>query len=283
MGFGLRRDQFDYYNEVMMGNSGTPTPLNLECDNEDGIYTVYLLLRRLGQSGNVSSFFRTLLRDNYLHNHFPEIQAMVGCEENPKWHPEGNTFEHTMLVLDQFDTHMYERSSLNLVSKLDTNGKYMLFLACLYHDMGKPWVKPTPGKVGFFPGHAQIGAKMWQGVYDRLAIDNMSFHRTLHDVILYHMHMHDMDKMKPRTIFKMLHRMDATSFRGNEAVAVLAMLGELDRLGRKGSTQLEPLGLYDQIMKYVNVMSSCSHKTSAFDPKKQENKILSIYMDTWKS
>jgi hypothetical protein len=35
-----------------------------------------------------------------LMKYIPEIQKMIGCNQNKKWHMEGDCFEHTMLVLD---------------------------------------------------------------------------------------------------------------------------------------------------------------------------------------
>lgn len=32
---------------------------------------------------------------------FPELEAMVGCEQDPRWHPEGDVFTHTMMVVDR--------------------------------------------------------------------------------------------------------------------------------------------------------------------------------------
>lgn len=272
MKYGLRDDQATYYYGLLNGSivkvpavDGNPYE-KMDC--------ISGFLRKLSESKGISAFFRSLLYQDYLHVHFPEIQAMVGCEENPKWHPEGDTFEHTMLVLDEYESNRTLGDRLN----------YPLFLSCLYHDMGKPWVKPTPGKVGFFPGHAQIGAKMWKDVADNRG----DYFSMVHDTIYYHMHMHQMGDMKPRTIFKMLHRIDSHTVEPDglvDTVYVLAALGETDRRGRLGASDIPSADLYHHMMTYVNIMqaSKKSMKVLGLEYLKDEDKILSYYMDAYQS
>lgn len=47
-----------------------------------------------------SVFFREMQKMDHLKEFFPEVEACVGVLQNPKFHPEGDVFEHTMLVLD---------------------------------------------------------------------------------------------------------------------------------------------------------------------------------------
>ena len=59
---------------------------------------------------------------------YPELQATVGCEQDPEWHPEGDVWTHTGHVLDAFAT---ERLG-------DVEEDLVVGLACVCHDLGKP-------------------------------------------------------------------------------------------------------------------------------------------------
>ena len=59
---------------------------------------------------------------------YPELEALVGCEQDPEWHPEGDVWIHTGHVLDAF-----ARDRLG-----DEEEDLVVGLACLCHDLGKP-------------------------------------------------------------------------------------------------------------------------------------------------
>ena len=73
-----------------------------------------------------SVFFRDLRRMGHLKEYFPEIEAMAGVEQNPKFHPEGDVFEHTMLTLD---------CAAELRGRAEWPLGFMLSALC--HDIGK--------------------------------------------------------------------------------------------------------------------------------------------------
>jgi len=59
---------------------------------------------------------------------YPELEATVGCEQDPEWHPEGDVWTHTGHVLDAFATERLDDEEEDLV----------VGLACVCHDLGKP-------------------------------------------------------------------------------------------------------------------------------------------------
>ena len=59
---------------------------------------------------------------------YPELQATVGCEQDPEWHPEGDVWAHTGHVLDAFASERLDDGEEDLV----------VGLACVCHDLGKP-------------------------------------------------------------------------------------------------------------------------------------------------
>ena len=73
-----------------------------------------------------SIFFRVLLKMDHLKEYFPELESCVGVPQNPVYHPEGDVFEHTMLVLDA------------AAALRDSAREPLPFmLAALTHDLGK--------------------------------------------------------------------------------------------------------------------------------------------------
>jgi len=68
------------------------------------------------------------LRDCGWIRHFPELAALIGCEQDPEWHPEGDVWEHTLHVMDAFAGEKLGDEWEDLV----------VGFACLCHDFGKP-------------------------------------------------------------------------------------------------------------------------------------------------
>lgn len=60
--------------------------------------------------------------------HFPELAALIGCRQDPHWHPEGDVWNHTCLALDSFARHRIG----------DADEDFLVGLAVACHDFGKP-------------------------------------------------------------------------------------------------------------------------------------------------
>lgn len=82
--------------------------------------------KALMKSEKPSVFFRKLLEMDALGYWFPELAALIETPQCPEFHPEGNVFEHTMLVLDEA-AKVRDR----------TENPYGFMLAALCHDYGK--------------------------------------------------------------------------------------------------------------------------------------------------
>ena len=59
------------------------------------------LKKALLKGKNPSIFFEVLRRAGGLDAWFPELKALIGLEQDPKFHPEGDVWTHTMVVLDR--------------------------------------------------------------------------------------------------------------------------------------------------------------------------------------
>ena len=84
------------------------------------------LEKALMKAERPSLFFETLCACGQLSFFFPEIERLIGVEQNPAFHPEGDVWNHTMMVLDQ-------------AARLRDHAKFPLYymLSALMHDLGK--------------------------------------------------------------------------------------------------------------------------------------------------
>jgi tRNA nucleotidyltransferase (CCA-adding enzyme) len=92
---------------------------------------------------------------------FPELKALAGCPQEPEWHPEGDVWVHTLLVIDE---------ARKRIDDLDKPRQLTVMLGAVLHDVGKP---PT---TAFVDGrirsidHEQQGVAPATAVLDRLNV-----------------------------------------------------------------------------------------------------------------
>ena len=80
------------------------------------------------------------LRDVGWVRYYPELEALIGCEQAPEWHPEGDVWNHTLCCLDAFAAERQERARNEELGILHNSPEEDLIvgLAVLCHDFGKP-------------------------------------------------------------------------------------------------------------------------------------------------
>ena len=154
--------------------------------------------------------FDYLDRSGLLREILPEIEQLKGCEQPPEFHPEGDVFVHTRIML----------------SLLKPDASLPLILSVLFHDIGKPAtreVDAATGKMRFY-GHDQVGAAMTEKILQRLRFSNDIIEAVVPAVRL-HMSFKDVPKMRNSTLRRLmarttfhdeleLHRVDCTSSHG---------------------------------------------------------------------
>ena len=160
-------------------------------------------------------FFDTLLECDALHVLFPEVYRLKTALEARRWHPEGDAYEHTMLVLMQAVENGYDLEAR---------------LACLVHDFGKGL---TPrDQLPKHYGHEVSGVKVAKDFCDRLTVPSKTRDRVM-KTTRYHMTGHKMNELSAKGWFKMFTEMDV--LRDEPVVDLLHKVFVCDRRGRLGS------------------------------------------------
>lgn len=130
---------------------------------------VFEEFRKLLLQGVKVPFGLEFLRESKLIRFFPELEAMDGCEQDPEWHPEGDVWTHTCMVVEQAAKIRHE------VDDPET-----LMFSALLHDVGKP---PTTefldGHIRSH-GHDSAGVPLAQAFLNRMRapkalVDKVSF------------------------------------------------------------------------------------------------------------
>ncbi len=159
-------------------------------------------LTKMLTEGHARRAFQLLDETGLLQQVLPEIQKMKGVEQPPQYHPEGDVFTHTLLLLDQ----------------LEAGCSPTLAWAALLHDVGKPpTYRTAPDRIRF-DGHVEVGVAMAAEILRRFRFSNDDTHQIL-ALIQNHMRFADAPRMKTSTLkrfFRLdnfpehlaLHRMD---------------------------------------------------------------------------
>lgn len=171
-------------------------------------------LTRMLTEGHARKAFELLDATGLLREVVPEVARMKGVQQPPQFHPEGDVWVHTLLVIE----------------KLPAGCAPTLGWAALLHDVGKPptFRPPDPKKPGDrirFNGHAEVGTTMTRAICNRMRMSNEDTEQ-ITALVANHMRFGDVMEMKPATLkrfFRLnnfpehlqLHWMDASSAHGD--------------------------------------------------------------------
>ena len=166
-------------------------------------------LTKMLTEGRARRAFLLLDETGLLREVLPEISAMKGVEQPPQYHPEGDVFVHTLLLLQ------------NLPHPCSAT----LAWGALLHDVGKPpTFRVAPDRIRF-DGHVEVGVKMAEDICRRLRFSNDDTEQVL-ALVNNHMRFADITRMKESTLKRFLrlprfeehldmHRMDCQSSHGD--------------------------------------------------------------------
>jgi len=153
---------------------------------------------------------------------FPELKMLVGCPQEPEWHPEGDVWTHTLMVADQ-------ARAMN--GDLERPQLMTVMLAALAHDLGKPaTTEVIDGRIRSLD-HEQAGVEPTIRLLDRLNVHSADGFPVREQVIGLTAH-----HLKPGMFFKAGNVSDGAFRRLSQKVdmELLARLARADCLGRAG-------------------------------------------------
>jgi poly(A) polymerase len=171
------------------------------------------LFRMLTEAPLAGNALQLLQTSGLLREILPEVAAMAGVEQPPEFHPEGDVFTHTRMMLDA----------------LPPSPSLRLALAVLLHDVGKP---PTASRVILpdgrhrwrFENHARVGGTMARSLLERLKTPAALTDEVV-GMIDNHMRLADAPRMRPAKLRRLLgaptfedelelHRLDCQASHG---------------------------------------------------------------------
>lgn len=173
--------------------------------------------------------FDLLDRSTLLSHIIPEMETLKGCEQPPDFHPEGDVFVHTRLML----------SLLGPVTSTP------LVLSVLLHDIAKPPCRhlDETGRIRF-SGHESLGAEMAERIMERLRFPNSDTAAVV-DAVRNHMSFKDVKNMRTSTLKRFLARPTMDDELELHRVDCLASHGMLDNhsflLAKREEFSNEPL------------------------------------------
>ena len=180
-------------------------------------------IEKLLLAGRPSIGFQLALDLGVVDRLFPELKALVDCPQEPEWHPEGDVWVHTLMVIDQ---------ARQRIDDLDRADRITVMLAAVTHDFGKP--KTTAfldGRIRSL-NHEEEGVAPAAAFLDRLnvhSIDGKDVRRQVLGLTAHH--------LKPGMLFKVRHELTDGAFRRlaqKVDLELLARVAKSDCLGRTG-------------------------------------------------
>jgi tRNA nucleotidyltransferase (CCA-adding enzyme) len=153
----------------------------------------------------------------------PEMAALIGCEQEPEWHPEGDVWVHTLMVIDQARAR---------IDDLPRWARTAMMLGAVCHDFGKP------ATTAFFDGrtrsynHEEAGVAPTRALLDRLnvnAIDGFDVRAQVVGLTAHH--------LKPGAWYKVRDEVGDGAFRRlaqKVDLELLTRLAAADCVGRTG-------------------------------------------------
>lgn len=163
--------------------------------------------------GQARRGFELLDETGLLKQVLPEIKTLQGVQQPPEFHPEGDVWIHTLMMLEGLSTPV----NLETVTPA-------LALGVLLHDVGKPPTFTIRERIRF-DNHVEVGAKMAEEICGRLRLPARDIERVV-ELVRHHLRFKDFPKMKRSTQLRFirmdgfrehleLHRLDCLSSHRN--------------------------------------------------------------------
>ncbi len=144
-------------------------------------------LTRMLTEGAARQAFELLDATGLLREILPEVACLQGVEQPPQYHPEGDVWTHTLLLL----------------ANLPAGCPATLAWGALLHDIGKPATfRRAPDRIRF-DGHVEIGVRMAEDICARFRMANSETEQIV-ALVANHMRFGDVEKMRASTLKRFL-------------------------------------------------------------------------------
>jgi tRNA nucleotidyltransferase (CCA-adding enzyme) len=171
----------------------------------------------------------------------PELLPLVGCEQEHEWHPEGDVWVHTLMVVDE---------AVAQCRDLDRPQRTAVMLGAVCHDLGKPSTTAfIDGRIRS-PDHEQAGVEPTLRLLDRLNVHSIGGYDVRGQVVGLVAH-----HLKPGMFHKAPHVSDGAFRRLAQKVDVelLARLARADCRGRSGAFDCRAMDWFIERARQVGV------------------------------
>ena len=158
-----------------------------------------------------------VLRDCGWIEHYSELAALSGVQQDPIWHPEGDVWIHTLHVCDAA-ARIAERESL------PDDERVILMFAALCHDLGKPSTTEFIDGRWRSPSHASVGVPLTDSFLTSIGCPR-HYIEIVQPLVAEHL-VHVQMEATPRTVRRLSVRL------GNASIVQLMRLVEADLAGR---------------------------------------------------
>ena len=153
----------------------------------------------------------------------PEMHALIGCEQEPEWHPEGDVWVHTLMVIDEARRRNADLARAPLAA---------VMLGAVCHDFGKPATTAViDGRIRSL-GHEEAGLAPAAQLLDRLNVNSLDGFDVRSQVLAITAH-----HLKPGAFYKVRDQLTDGAFRRlalKVDMELLARVAKADCCGRTG-------------------------------------------------
>jgi len=214
-------------------------------------------LARILTEGGARRGFELLDETGLLGDILPEVAAMKGVAQPPEFHPEGDVWTHTLLLLEKLH-----------------HPTVTLAAGALLHDVGKPPTFRVADRIRF-DGHAEEGVRLAHGILTRLRFSNEQTER-IEALVAHHMRFKDTGKMRESTLKRFLRMENFTEHLELHRLDCLSSNRKLDTYKRV-LTRLEELG--EEELRPTPVLTGRDLIAAGYQPGPAFGKMLAAVED----
>jgi poly(A) polymerase len=214
-------------------------------------------ITRILTEGGARRGFELLDESGMLADLLPEIAAMKGVEQPPEYHPEGDVWTHTLMVLEQL-----------------RQPTVTLALGALLHDVGKPPTFRVADRIRF-DGHVEEGMRMAEVILNRLRYSRAEIDQVV-ALVANHMKFKDVQHMKDSTLKRFLRMPEFQEHLELHKMDVMASNQHLENY-ELAKQKLEEFG--EEVLKPEPLITGADLIGAGYQPGPEFSKMLRAVED----